>query len=606
MNDGEQGGAEYVGDEEIDLEPAYVMAGSMGNEPRLMSKALSSPDAEAWGAALKYKISQLEKLGTWKIIDKPTNKPIIPNSIVLKEKTNADGEIMTRCVRIVAGGHRQMYSVDYTETFSSAAKMLSVRVILALAAQLDWEIHQVDVKSAYLNATLKEEVYMHPPNQVLKLGQEGKVCRLLKAMYGLKQAGHKWYETLAAVFRELGYSRLSVDHSVFYKQDAWDSMIVAVTTDDMAIAGSSTPAVQSFKRGLGWHFQLADMGELKWFLGFEIRRDRKVRTIAINQKAYIEAMAVKSAVDKAKPTYLPAQPGQILSHDQSPVTPNQINEMANVPYSEAIGHVLWPAMVSCPDTIFQVMQLVQNPGRIHWDALKKVISYLNTTCHYWLTLASGEKSDLIVYTDANWASQSDHHSISGYAMQMGAGTVTWSSKKQLIVALSSTKSEYITQTHTLKEILWVWQLLGKLQRKFTSLTTLLSDNQGAIALAKNKFHARSKHIDIHYHFIWEAVVNHNVNITYVPTADNIADIFTKALSAPKFNHFCNMLGLRPDWGGVLKYQSLHRFSIYFVSFSGYLKFGQYYHTIFCCTVSSSTKLRQSFSISLKAIPTILS
>ena len=205
-------------------------------------------------------------------------------------------------------------------------------------------------------------------------------------------------------------------------------------------------------------------------------------------------------------------------------------------------------MISRPDAAFQVGQLaqyVQTPGRPHWDALKRLMSYLDTTRDLWLTLASGENRPLVIYTDADWASQSDRHSISGYAMQMGSGTVTWSSKKQQIVALSSTESEYIGQTHALKEVLWVRQLLGEITTKFTMPTTLLSDNQGAIALAKNnKFHARSKHINIRYHFIRESIANKDVELAYVPTADNIADIFTKALAAQKFTRFREMLGLR--------------------------------------------------------------
>jgi hypothetical protein len=209
-----------------------------------------------------------------------------------------------------------------------------------------------------------------------------------------------------------------------------------------------------------------------------------------------------------------------------------------------------PVMISQPDVIFQVGQLaqfIQNPGKAHWEALKWLMSYLNTTKELWLTLTGGEMSDLVVYTDADWVSQSDRHSISGYAMQMGEGTITWSSKKQPIMALSSTESEYIGQTHALKEILWLRQFLGELTSKFLIPTLLYSDNQGAIALTKNnKFHARSKHIDIRYHFIREAVENREVELTYVPTAENVTDIFTKALAAPKFTYFQERLGLRAD------------------------------------------------------------
>jgi hypothetical protein len=169
--------------------------------------------------------------------------------------------------------------------------------------------------------------------------------------------------------------------------------------------------------------------------------------------------------------------------------------MRRVPYAEAIGHILWPAMVTRPDIVFQVgilSQFVQNPGKPHWEALKRAIIYLNTTKDLWLTLGGKGNENPIVFTDADWASQADRHSISGYAMKIGVGAVTWSSKKQPVIALSSTESEYIGQTHSLKEILWVREFLGELTTKFSCPTPLYSDNQGAIALAKNnKFHARS-------------------------------------------------------------------------------------------------------------------
>jgi hypothetical protein len=365
----------------------------------------------------------------------------------------------------------------------------------------------------------------------------------------LKQAGREWYKKLSGSFYELGYTRSTVDHSIFFVRSRDAVIVVAVATDDMAVAGTPLRAVEDFKRKLATHFAISDMGELQWFLGFEVKRDRAGKTISINQKAYMQAMANKFGVQDAKPVNLPALPGQILDKEQSPTTPSQQLLMRGIPYAEAIGHVLWPAMVSRPDVVFQVgilLQFVQNPGKAHWEALKRVVTYLNTTRDLWLTVGGDGEPEPIVYTDADWASQSDRHSVSGYAMIMGVGAVTWSSKKQAIIALSSTELEYIGQTHSLKEILWVRQFLGELVAKFVSPTPLLSDNQSAIALAKNnKFHARSKHIDIRYHFIREAVENEIVKLSYVPTGDNTADIFTKPLAAPKFTAFRNALGLRP-------------------------------------------------------------
>jgi hypothetical protein len=221
--------------------------------------------------------------------------------------------------------------------------------------------------------------------------------------------------------------------------------------------------------------------------------------------------------------------------------------MRNIPYAEAIGSVLWPVMISRPDAAFSVSvlsQFIQNPGRIHWEALQQVIVYLNSTKDLWLTFGGRTKS-LEGYCDADWAGQKHRHSISGYSFHLGQGAVTWSSKKQYIIALSSTEAEYIAQMHAAKEALWIRTFWAEMQNAEPETVKLNCDNQGAIALSKdNKFHAHTKHIDIRYHFIREAVEDGKLAVAYIPTEDNPADVFTKALPKAKFRQFVELLGLR--------------------------------------------------------------
>ena len=171
------------------LPPDFAFVGNLCSKPKMLDKALQGSDAKEWQTALDYEIGQLEKLGTWVVEDLSKGQSTIPCGEVLKIKRGLDGEVKSSRVRIVTGGHRQVEGVNYTETFSSAAKMPTICLILANAAEQDWAIEHVDVKSTYLNAPLKETVYMQPPQGVLKVGQEGKVLRLLKGLYGLKQAG---------------------------------------------------------------------------------------------------------------------------------------------------------------------------------------------------------------------------------------------------------------------------------------------------------------------------------------------------------------------------------------------------------------------------------
>ena len=423
----------------------------------------------------------------------------------------------------------------------------------------DWEIKHVDVKSAYLNAPLEETIYMKPPQGVLKPGQEGKVLRLLKGLYGLKQAGRGWYLEMSRVFmEEMGYKRSKIDHSVFYKKTDDEHTIVAVATDDMAVTSKRKADAERFKSEIKKHWEITDHGPIRWFLGFKIKRDRKSRTIAINQRAYIEKMVEKFSLTNAKRVSTPMDPNVQFSVDQCPSSTNQLARMKGIPYSQAIGSVLWPVVVSRPDAAYAIgilSQFIQNPGLAHWQALKRLISYLGWTKDLWLTF--GGRSEILLqgFSDADWASNKHRHSISGYSFHFRCGAVSWSSKKQYIIALSSTEAEYIAQTHAAKEALWLRSFVDEVRGGpgGNKPITINCDNQGAIALAKdNKFHLRTKHIDLRYHFIREAVEDKKIVVSYVPTQENVSDVFTKALSKPKFQCFVEMLGLRDERKGELR------------------------------------------------------
>ena len=541
------------------LPPDFATVGAMGTEPASLDEALRGPNAKEWQAALDYEISQLEKLGTWVLEDLPKGEPIIPCTEVLKEKRGPNGEIESYRVRIVAGGHKQVEGINYTETFSAAVKTPTVRVVLANAAEKDWEIHQIDVKSAYLQAPLKETIYMRPPRGVLKPGQEGKVCRLLKGLYGLKQAGRGWYQELAKVMvGELGFKRSALDHSVFYRRSEEEHTVVAVATDDMALTSKRASDIVKLKSEISQYWQITDGGEMHWYLGFAIKRDRVARTISINQRAYIEAMLNKFRLTNAKPVSTSMESGAHFTKEQGPSTPTQAMQMRGVPYAEAVGCVLWPVMIMRPDCAFAVgilSQFVQNPGNAHWEALKRVMVYLGMTKDLWLTFGGRSRKLVEGFCDSDYANQRDRHSIAGFSYHFGQGAISWSSKKQQVIALSTVEAEYIAQAHAAKEALWLRSFISEIRNESARAITINSDNQGAIALSKdNKFHSRTKHIDVRYHFIREAVEDGKVSVVYIPTDDNPADIFTKPLAKTKFRRFVELLGLRTinDKGGSKK------------------------------------------------------
>jgi hypothetical protein len=306
-----------------------------------------------------------------------------------------------------------------------------------------------------------------------------------------------------------------------------------------------------FKNQLRAEFKIKDLGELKWLLGIEVERDRDARTISFSQRAYITKIIARFGLQDAKPLTTPLDPHQHLSISQSPSTPRQFEDMRNVPYREAIGSLMYAALGTRPDIAFAVSllsQYMQNPGRPHWEALKRVFRYLKGTQDKRLVIGDKHQDShngIEGFTDADWGSQEHRHSISGYVFMIDGGAVSWSSKKQPIVALSTTEAEYIAATHAAKEALWIRTFIAEVARPLTRPITIYCDNQSAIAIAKNdEFHARTKHIDIRYHFIRDIVAKQLITINYVNTNDNPADMLTKSLVRPKVETFSHLVGLR--------------------------------------------------------------
>ena len=226
--------------------------------------------------------------------------------------------------------------------------MPTIQVILANAATQDWEIEHVDVKSVYLNVMLKETIYMKPPQGVLKPGEEGKVCRLVKGLYGLKQAGCGWYQEMSWVLvKDLGFTCSAVDHSVFFRCSSNEHTIITVATNDMAVTSKRAEDITRFKANIQCYWEITDNGPIHWFLGFQISRDHHtVQTISINQSAYIQAMVNKFRLTNSAPVATPMVTGATFSTSNSPLTPTQVTRMRRIPYVEAIGSVLWPVIIS--------------------------------------------------------------------------------------------------------------------------------------------------------------------------------------------------------------------------------------------------------------------
>jgi hypothetical protein len=403
--------------------------------------------------------------------------------------------------------------------------MTIICTILAIAAHHNWEIHQIDIKSAYLDAELKDTIYMQVPLGYLKAQDEEKVLLLLCSLYGLKQAGFEWSEELEKFFLDAGYMHSQVDQAVYFCRITGEHKVITVSVDDMAVTSKHMKHIDHFKVQLCKQFEIPNLGKLTWLLGLKVDHNHTNHTIILSQKAYIETILERFNLQDTKPTSIPMTAGAILSIDQSPSTHSKMQDMEKVPYQCGIGSLIYAATSTCPDIVFPVAILLQfmcNPGCTHWEVVKDVIHYLKGTAELKLTLG-GTSTGLEAYVNADWALQPHRHSMSGYTILLHSSPVAWSACKQSIITLSTAEVEYIALTAIAREVLYLQALIAELYECIISLIPIYCDNQGAIALALNgKFHTHTKHIDLRFHFIRSLVKNSIFNIQYCPTEENIA------------------------------------------------------------------------------------
>jgi Reverse transcriptase (RNA-dependent DNA polymerase) len=472
----------------------------------------------------------------------PKGRKVVGSKWVFRIKRGPDGAIQKYKARVVAQGFTQVENIDYDETFAPVAKFASLRTILAIAAKEDLEVHQMDVKSAYLNGVLKEEIFMEPPPgfDVPK----GMVLRLVKAVYGTKQGGRVWYENIRSKLEAMGYIRTEADHAVFTRAQASERSIIALYVDDITIASKNLKTISQDKEALKKQYEMTDLGEISWILGMHVTRDRATGWIALSQEKYITEILERFGKTNVRPISTPMLANEQLKKLTSP----EIDVRA---YQSAIGALMYPMLGTRPDLAFTVAALgrhAANPGGDHQRALDRVFQYLRATSDRLLVFRRGAPGGSVLhgFVDADWASDvNDRKSTSGFVFMLGGGAVSWSSKKQACVALSSTEAEYLAGAHAAKETIWLRRLLSELGHDTHPATTLHIDNQSAIAAARNPdFHDRTKHIDIRYHFLRHKVENEEIDLQYVPTGSQVADVLTKGLVREKYERFSAEMGLR--------------------------------------------------------------
>jgi transposase InsO family protein len=508
-------------------------------EPQHYREAMADADSDRWIGAMKEEFTSLQDNKTWTLVDRPSNQRVLPGKWVYKHKRGPKGDIMRYKARWVIRGDQQREGVDFNETFATVVKPMSYKLIFAIAAALDWEIDQMDVKTAFLYGKVEETVYMEQPTGL----EDGstKVCKLDRAIYGLKQAPRVWYNTLSEFLQQLDFSPLDADASVFHKK----GVIMAIYVDDLLITGRDRTEIGALKAGLNNRFQMSDLGPVHFYLGMTVTRDRPNRTLRLGQYSYLTKVLRDFGMGecKAAATPMDVNGSKLVSASKDHIaTPSNVKE-----YQRLIGSLMYAMLGSRPDIAFavsMVSRFASNPTVEHMVAAKRILRYLRGTLDYQLTYR-GDLGSLTGYSDADWAGDHEtRRSTGGFVFHVGSGVVSWSSKRQATVALSSCESELMAETQAAKEAVWLKKFLAEALHQEEVAVVIHCDNQGAIALAKNdQFHARTKHIDIREKWIREAVAAKQVELQYISTDLQLADGLTKPLARDKFEYFRRQIGV---------------------------------------------------------------
>jgi hypothetical protein len=450
--------------------------------------------------------------------------------------------------RLVAKGFTQVLGEDYDETYASVARLESVRLVCAIAASLGLHLWQVDFVSAFLNSDNVFEVYMEQPPGFEEGGDDDNVWLLLKTLYGTMQGAHDWAQNLERAYQGHGYYTSKADPQVRSRVAGDEITLTSTWTDDILGASSTKEGEIKAKKELAGSYELKDLGTAKFILGMKIEKDEGSGDIRLSQQAYCERTIQRFKMDDAKPRSTPLPAGLILSADDSPKNKDELDDMKNVPYRQALGSLMWLQVATRPDLSYAVNLLsryANNPGRRHWEALKHTLAYLKGTSNYGITYRHGGDLRPFGYVDADYAGDGDSsRSTEGHVFFVAGGPVSWASKRQETVALSTVEAEYTAFTRASQQAMWISKSLAEVGLCQKWPTNIFADNQGAIANTQNyKNHRRTKHIRVKYHFVKERVEAGEISFTYIPSADNLADIMTKPLPREAILRCCKGIGL---------------------------------------------------------------
>ncbi|KAH9084296.1 hypothetical protein LEN26_020917 [Aphanomyces euteiches] len=513
-------------------------------EPQTFKDVDKSVYRSEWIEATNAEYQAMLANNVWELVPLPAGRKALKGKWVWKAKYHADRSLERFKARLCLKGYLQIAGVDFTDTYAPVLRLDSLRLLCALIATLDLETAQLDVKTAFLNGDLDEDIYMDQPERYQVEGKTNMVCKLNKSIYGLKQAPRQWNKKLNNCLLAMGFKRCHKEQCIYVMVNAESRKItyLAVYVDDIVIATGCKKTLLAVRQHLTHTFEMTDKGELAFLLGMRIQRDRGARTVKISQSTFVDDLLVKfhmqdcDTVPTPQVQGLPADAAVSDKHD-------------NLPYRSLTGALQYLVSATRPDIAFAVRFLSSHNhdyNASHWKMAKRVLKYLKGTRELGITYNGQASAKPQVYSDADFANDKlDSKSITGSIIIMAEGAITYMSRKQSLVGQSTTEVEFIAAAESAKNLIWLHELLQEMKVKISLPIDMFVDNQSAIQVAKaTATHSRTKHIRLRFHFLRDLVDENMVNLQYIGSKDQIADIFTKVQTHQAFEKHRLRLGMR--------------------------------------------------------------
>ena len=530
--------------QEQELELAALTAEvTEGTEPTCYKEATQF---ECWRQAMREEYHSLKRNETWQLCTYKTTEALRAKPIgckwVYKVKRNPDGSHRYKA-RLVIKGYEQ---TNFGETFAPVAKLTSFRLLVAFAAEKDWKIDHLDVVAAFLNPVVDEDIYMELPEgadwlESDKTELSSTICKLKKALYGLKTAPRLWYRDIDTYLKLIGFIQSNADPNLYL----WNDCRLLLYVDDILLAYPRSSNISHIKQLLVMKYQMTDLGTARQFLGIEIEQSHN--EISINQSQYIRTVLRRFNMEDCNSVTTPLERGHMLHA----CDPKSVVEPAKVRlYQSILGSLMYIMLATRPDLAYTISVLGRHsvcPTTNHLTAAKRALRYLKGTSTLRLRYASEYCHDMHGFSDSDWGGDlQDRKSTGGYVFLYSGAAISWKSKKQTGVSLSTLEAEYVASSNAAKEAIWLRRLYAEITGRDTDRpTTIYLDNTGSIKNTKNQqINERTKHIDIRYHFVRHSVETGAIEVRHVPTAEMTADIMTKALPKEAHQRHVTAMGCR--------------------------------------------------------------